>query len=120
MSTANDSTAKTSLPITLALTFGANQLYLVGRHEAPLWMRRRGPWRRSVKVYWHRIDQIPGHWWLGQYGKSLVVLGQGPRPALKLKKAGGMWQALVPSGRQSIVVTLPDADSYHVEPIGSR
>ena len=118
MSMAHDSTAGTLAPLTLALTFGGNQLYLVGRHEAPLWMRRYGPWRRSVKVRWHRIDQIPGHWWLGQSGRSLVVLGQGPRPPLKLRRVGDAWQGLVPPGRQSIVVTLPDSSLYEVVPVG--
>ena len=120
MSMAHGKTVGPSTTLTLALTFGGNQLYLVGRHQAPLWMKRRGPWRRSLRVRWHRIEQIPGHWWLGQSGTTLVVLGQGLRPALKLTKDSGAWQALVPAGRQSIVISLPDPDAYSVKPVGAR
>jgi hypothetical protein len=120
MSNLHETWPASETPLTLALTFGGNELFLVGRQEAPLWMRRRGPWRRPVQVSWHRMDQIPGHWWLAQRGRELVVLGQGMRPALMVQKAGAPWQGLIPAGRQSTMVTLPDSSDYTVRPILDR
>lgn len=117
MSTAYGPNVGFSETLTLALTFGVNHLYLVGRQEAPLWTRRRGPWQRPVKVAWHRLEQLPGHWWIGQRGRELVILGQGTRPALILQRPGAPWQALVPAGRQSTAVTLPDTERYVVRPV---
>lgn len=102
---------------TLALTFGTNRLYLVGRQDAPLWVR--GPWHRALNVRWHRLEQVPGHWWMGQCGRQLAILGQGTRPALVLEKPGGRWQALIPAGRQSTVLTVPDSSRYYARPIRS-
>lgn len=103
--------------MTLALTFGVNRLYLVGTQEAPLWLRRcRLRWR-PVTVVWQRLDQLPGHWWAGQCGRDLVVLGQGIRPPLTMQKSGTSWRALLPSGRQSVRVVLPDGARYEVRPV---
>lgn len=117
MSTTHGYIAPGVLTRTLALTFGANRLYLVGRQDAPLWMRSRGPWHKALNVRWHRIEQIPGHWWMGQCGRQLVILGQGPRPALLLEKPGSTWQALVPGGRQSTFLMVPDRHRYDARPI---
>lgn len=104
-------------PMTLALTFGANRLYLVGQQEAPLWLRRRRLRWRPVTVAWKRLDQLPGHWWAGQCGRDFVVLGQGARPALTMQKSGTSWRALLPKGRQSVRIVLPDSACYEVRPV---
>ncbi len=102
---------------TLALTFGPNRLYLIGRREAPLWLRVHGPWQRPIKILWHRLEQVPGHWWVGQSGHYLVILGQGPRPALVLTHPQTAWQALVPSGHQSLVIALPNTVPTITKPV---
>jgi hypothetical protein len=117
MNMAHGSKAGPSIPLTLALTFGANRVYLVGRQEAPLWIRQRGPWRRSLRVTWHRMDEVPGHWWVAQNGRDLVILGQGQRPPMVLREVRGGWRGLVPSGRQSIAVRLPRLGDYEFQPI---
>lgn len=119
MGIANGSSVAARPPRTLALTFGANRLYLVGQQQAPLWIRTRGPWQRALKVSWHRLDELPGHWWLGQWGRQLVILGQGARPALLLAQPDSLWQALVPGGRQSTLVSMPDSRPYLARPIMS-
>jgi hypothetical protein len=119
MGMSNGSIAEKAPVRTLALTFGTNRLYLVGRQDAPLWIRSRGPWQRAINVRWHRLDQIPGHWWMGQCGRHLAILGQGARPALVLEKPGGRWQALIPAGRQSTVLTVPDRARYYARPVKS-
>lgn len=120
MSIVHGSTAGMAPELTLALSFGTNRLYLVGRRDAPLWTRRRGPWQRPITVPWHRLEQVSGHWWLAQRGRELVILGQGPRPALLLEKAGGAWRGFLPAGYQSTVIVLPDADTYTVKPVRAQ
>lgn len=108
-----------AMPRTLALTFGANRLYLVGRSAAPLWIRQMGPWKRVLPVAWHRLNEAPGRWWVAQQGDHLVVLGQGQRPALLIARAGSTWQGMIPDGRQSTVVTLPNHPGrYEVSVLG--
>lgn len=104
---------------TLTLSFGSNRLYLVGRREAPLWMRKRGPWMRPLTVSWHRLEHGPGHWWVAQQGQMMVILGLGTRPALLLECDDPAWQALVPAGHQSTMVMLPDAGRYTARPARS-
>lgn len=103
--------------LTLALAFGPHRVYLVGRREAPLWRRRRGPFERNLTVVWHRVEHAAGHWWTAQVGRDLVVLGQGARPALVIEKNGSRWQALIPSGYQSTRVQLPDGGRVAVRPV---
>lgn len=121
MSTVNRSELRQHHFLTLALSFGKNRLYLVGPNQAPLWLRQRALWKKPLVVVWHRIDDLPGHWWLGQQGRELVILGQGERPPLLLEREGGRrWQAFVPSGHQSLVVKLPDMSPYRVKVIRER
>ena len=102
----------------LALSFGKNRLYLVGRSGAPLWMRKHGLWQKAVTICWRRLEGVPGHWWVGQNGRNLVILGQGARPPLILKK-GTPWRALIPAGYQSMAVQLPDDADYQVALLSS-
>ncbi|NMP21276.1 hypothetical protein [Sulfobacillus harzensis] len=103
--------------MTLALQFGVNHLYLVGPRQAPLWIRRRGLFERRATVVFHRVDGAPGHWWTAQHGSDVVILGQGVRPALILEKEGGQWLGLLPAGRHSTRVKVPDASPVTVRPV---
>lgn len=111
---------KTSLTLgetrILALTQGCHRLYLVGLKQAPLWVRARGPWRRTLNVTWQRIVELPGHWWFGQNGQQMAILGQGARPALVIARADTSWRALVPAGYRSVMILLPDGTDYRVYP----
>lgn len=89
------------------LEFGPNQLFLIGRHEAPVWMRKRVWWRRPVAVTWHRVDYRGRHWWMGQRGRDVVILGQGPRPGVWIEEIGHSWRAMVPKGFYGTRIRLP-------------
>jgi len=117
MSMVYRSEAGIPLQLTLALIFGKNRVYLVGRNQAPLWMVQRGPWKRPLCISWHRLEAIPGHWWMAQHGRELVILGQGARPALVVERTGTAWQTFLPAGHQSTAIRLPSSGLCQVRPV---
>ncbi len=86
------------------LSFDGTRILWTEFGSAPIWTEGRIFWKKESPS-WQRLQFADSIWWCGQKGRTVAVVGQGPRPSLVV--AQGEWRGILPPGRGSCIGLLP-------------